>query len=130
MEQGHLSTNPIARLRRRKPAPNKGEYTSDQEIRYLTPEQLQQFYQAIAPDVHLNALVYLLHRSGARIAEILALDLEAIDLNQHKFQVIGKGNKQRWCFYSEDVGWALDQYLQYCRHDPCHALPCLLLSIL
>jgi integrase/recombinase XerD len=122
VEQGHLSTNPIARLRRRKPDPNKGEYTSDQVIRYLTPEQLQQLYQVIAPEVRLSALVYLLHRSGARIAEILALDLEAIDLNQRKFQVIGKGNKQRWCFYSEDAGRALDTYLQYYRHDSCPAL--------
>jgi integrase/recombinase XerD len=65
VEQGHISTNPIARLRRRKPDSNKGEHASDRVIRYLTPEQLEQLYQVIAPDVRLNALVSLLHRSGA-----------------------------------------------------------------
>jgi integrase/recombinase XerD len=122
VEQGHISTNPIARLRRRKPDSNKGEHASDRVIRYLTPEQLEQLYQVIAPDVRLNALVSLLHRSGARIAEILALDLAEVDLTNRRFQVIGKGNKQRWCFYNEDAGNALDKYLRQNHHDGCPAL--------
>jgi integrase/recombinase XerD len=122
VEQGHLVTNPIAGLRRRKPDSTKGEHASDRVIRYLTPEQLEQLYQVIAPDVRLSALVLLLHRSGARIAEILALDLVDIDLAHRRFQVIGKGNKQRWCFYSEDAEHALDKYLRHYHHDSCPAL--------
>ncbi len=76
----------------------------------------------VAPDVRLNALVLLLHRSGARIAEILALDLVDIDSAHRRFQVIGKGNKQRWCFYSEDAQQALDKYLRHYRHQDCPAL--------
>jgi integrase/recombinase XerD len=91
-------------------------------IRYLTPEQLQQLYQSIAPDIRLNAVVHLLHRTGARIAELLTLNLKAVDLSECKFQVIGKGNKQRWCFYSEDASRALDHYLRYYRHADCEAL--------
>ncbi len=122
VEQGYLSANPIAHLRRRKPDPMKGEYASDRVVRYLSSEQLQMLYQIIAPDVRLTALVHLLHRSGARIAELLALNLEDVDLIHHKFQVIGKGNKQRWCFYSDDAGASLDKYLRYYRHDGCPAL--------
>jgi integrase/recombinase XerD len=122
VEQGHLSVNPIGRLSRRKPDATKQEYASDQIIRYLTPEQLQRLYQSIAPDIRLNAVVHLLHRTGARIAELLALNLKSVDLTERKFQVIGKGNKQRWCFYSEDASQALDRYLRHYRHADCEAL--------
>jgi integrase/recombinase XerD len=117
VDQGHLSTNPIARLRHRRPDPTKGEVSSDQVIRYLTPEQVRQLYQVVVPDVRLSALVHLLHRTGARIAELLALNLDDVDLNHRRFQVIGKGNKQRWCFYNEDAELALEQYLRYYRHQ-------------
>jgi integrase/recombinase XerD len=43
----------------------------------------------------MSALVHLLHSSGARIADVLALDLVQINIDARKFQVIGKGNKTR-----------------------------------
>ncbi len=39
----------------------------------------------------------------ARIAEILSLDLIDLDVDRRRFQVIGKGNKQRWCFYNDST---------------------------
>lgn len=122
VEQGYLKVNPITRLRRRKPDAQRGEHASDQTIRYLNSDQLKQLYQVVAPDVRLSAIVHLLHRSGARIAELLGLDLQDINLTQQKFQVIGKGNKQRWCFYSDDAAKALDKYLRYYRHPGTPAL--------
>jgi integrase/recombinase XerD len=120
--QGYLKANPIAQLKQRKPDSQKGEHNRDQLIRYLTQEQLRQLYTVVQSDVRLNALVHLLHRSGARIAEILALDLSEIDLENCKFQVVGKGNKQRWCFYSQDAAQVLAHYLRYYRHPNCPAL--------
>lgn len=122
VEQGYVVSNPIARLRRRKPDAGRGEHLCDQVIRYLTPDQLVVLYQAVAPDTRVNALVHLLHRSGARISEILALDVAQVDLSKRKFQVLGKGNKKRWCFYSEDAAQALSVYLEYNRHPACAAL--------
>jgi integrase/recombinase XerD len=122
VERNYLKANPLAHLKQRKPDSSKGEHSSDQTIRYLRPEQLQQLYAAVRADARMNALVHLLHRSGARIAEILALDLAEVDLEQRKFQVIGKGNKQRWCFYSPDVANALANYLHYYRHPNHPAL--------
>lgn len=122
VEQGYINANPIARLKRRKPNREKGEHDTDEVIRYLTPEQLRVLYQVAASDMRMNALVHLLHRTGARIEEILALDLEAIDQVNRKFQVIGKGNKRRWCFYSEDAAQVLAKYLKYERHTGCPAL--------
>ena len=103
VEQQHIKANPIAKLKWRKPDADKGEHASDEAIRYLTSDQLQKMYRAVEVDCRTHAIVRLLHRSGARISEVLALDLDAVDLEQRKFQVIGKGNKQRWCFFSEDA---------------------------
>jgi integrase/recombinase XerD len=117
VERGYIKVNPIAHLRRRKPDANKGEHDSDRIIRYLTTTQIEQLDTAVAPDCRLHTLVRLLYRSGARIAELLALNLEDLDLQQRSFQVVGKGNKTRWCFYSEDIDLLLDKYLKYYRHQ-------------
>ena len=122
VEQQYIKANPIAKLKRRKPDAQKGEHASDETIRYLTPDQVQRLYQAIELDCRTHTIVRLLHRSGARISEVLALDLDQIDLDQQKFQVIGKGNKQRWCFYSHDAAQLLTQYLKHYRHPRCPAL--------
>ncbi|NJN38875.1 MAG: tyrosine-type recombinase/integrase [Acaryochloridaceae cyanobacterium CSU_3_4] len=121
VESGVLKSNPIARLKQRKPDPEQGEHTSDQ-IRYLTPEQLQLLYQVTAKDARMNALIHLLHRSGARISEVLALDHAELDLEDRKFQVVGKGNKYRWCFYSPDVAQAIAKYCRSSRHTGHPAL--------
>ena len=122
LERGHIKVNPIAKLKQRKPDSSKDEHASDATIRYLSKEQLQTLYKAIQANTRMNALVHLLHQTGARISEILALDLAAIDQGNCKFQVIGKGNKQRWCFYSLDAAKALERYLRYDRHPDCAAL--------
>ncbi|MCY7277758.1 MAG: tyrosine-type recombinase/integrase, partial [Phormidesmis sp. CAN_BIN44] len=122
VERHHLATNPIATLHQRKPDRAKGEHESDEIIRYLTPEQVQDVYTAVKTDVRLSAIIALLHRTGARIDELLSLDLEQVNLNAQKFQVIGKGNKQRWCFYSDDAAISLGKYLKYYQHPNHTAL--------
>lgn len=122
VEQGYIKANPIARLKRRKPDPDKGEHSSDTAIRYLTPDQLKHLYRAVKTDCRTHTVVRLLHRTGARISELLALDLADIDFDHQKFQVVGKGNKQRWCFYSDDVAQQLTTYVQYYRHQGGPAL--------
>jgi len=122
VEAGYLRVNPIANLKQRKPDREKGEYSSDEVVRYLSSEQLAILYQVVAPQPRLHTLVKLLHRTGARIAEVLALDLDSVDLNNRKFQVVGKGNKRRWCFYSQDAAEVLNTYLRYYQHSGHPAL--------
>jgi integrase/recombinase XerD len=122
VECRYIKSNPISHLKRRKPNPNIGEHNSDNIVRYLTQHQLSILDQAIKKDPRLSALVHLLHSSGARIAEILALDLSDIDFTARKFQVIGKGNKQRWCFYNEETDLCLNNYIKYYRHPQISAL--------
>lgn len=115
VECRYIKANPISNLKRRKPNPNLGEHNSDSVVRYLTTKQLNILHQAVKKDTRFTALVHLLHSSGARIAEILALNLEDIDFTARKFQVIGKGNKQRWCFYNQDTDLCLNNYIKYYR---------------
>lgn len=122
VQEGYIKANPIAGLKRRKPDRAKGEHDSDEIIRYLTPDQLATLYQLVKHHLRMNALVHLLHRTGARISEILALDLNEVNLSDRRFQVVGKGNRKRWCFYSEDASLALDHYLKYDRHPRSAAL--------
>ncbi|MCU0536304.1 MAG: tyrosine-type recombinase/integrase [Hydrococcus sp. Prado102] len=128
VEEEYLNANPISKLKRRKPDKEKGEHSSDELIRYLNPEQLAILYRLLKdnsyqPEVYrLRTLVTLLHRTGSRISEVLALDSDRLDSNNRKFQVIGKGNKQRWCFYSEDAAKILEEYFKYYRHSGHPAL--------
>ncbi len=122
VERGYLKSNPIARLKRRQPDRVKHEHHTDELVRYLTPRQLELLYSASQSDVRTHTLIHLLHRTGARIAEILALDLEDINLVEHKFQVVGKGNKSRWCFYDGNIEQVLSKYLRFYRHSDSPAL--------
>ena len=122
VEQGHLKANPIARLKQPKPDLRQGEHTSDDTIRYLSESQIKCLYQAVDLDTRMKAIVSLLHRSGARISEVLQLNLEDVDFEEQRFQVLGKGNKQRWCFFSQDTAAALVEYICDGRYPRSAAL--------
>ena len=122
VEQSYLKASPIARLKQPKPDPQQGEHTSDDTIRYLTESQLKCLYQAVDLDIRMTAIISLLHRSGARISEVLQLDLNDVDLKEQRFQVLGKGNKQRWCFFSQDTATTLAEYIRNGRYSGSTAL--------
>ncbi|WGV29216.1 tyrosine-type recombinase/integrase [Halotia branconii] len=122
VEESYIKSNPASRLGLRKPERERGEHKTDEIIRYLTPSQLETMYASVKANSRLEAIARLLHRSGARVGELLALELSQINQQQRKFQVVGKGNKQRWCFYSEDAEIALNKYIKYYRHSDSIAL--------
>jgi len=122
VDRGYLTTNPATRIKQRKPDSSKGEHRADSLIRYLSSEQLECLWRAVAPDVRLHAIVRLLYQTGARVSELLGLNLEGMDLEKRKFQVVGKGNKCRWCFYGEEAAIILEKYVRYYRHQEVKAL--------
>lgn len=122
VEEGYIKFNPISGLKQRQPNPDKGEHKTDSVVRYLTPGQLNILYNSVKSDLRMNAIVHLLHRSGCRISELLALNIDDIDLNEYKFQVVGKGNKQRYCYFSNEAASVLSQYIKYERHTNINAL--------
>jgi integrase/recombinase XerD len=122
MERQYTEKNPVALIKRRKPDPTKSEHRSDESVKYLTQGQLRTLMRAASTNPRLNALLWLLYESGARIAEILALKLKDVDLVERQFQVIGKGNKKRLCFFGQLAAGALKDYIEQHRHSPSPAL--------
>jgi integrase/recombinase XerD len=122
VQQEYIKINPIQGLKQRPPQREKGEHKSDTPIRYLTSDQLNILYTVTKDDLRLSAIIHLLHRTGCRIGELLALNISDLDIKNQKFQVLGKGNKQRWCFYSNDAAESLNKYFQHTRYQNIKAL--------
>ena len=122
VEQGYIRFNPIRGLKQRQPNPEKGEHKTDGAIRYLTSSQLNILYKAVASDLRMNSKICLLHHSGCRIAELLALNIDDLDFTKYGFQVVGKGNKQRYCYFGYTAAEALNKYIKYERHNTVNAL--------
>ncbi len=58
------------------------------------------------------AMMELMYSSGLRLAEMVNLDVNAIDLNQAQVQVIGKGNKMRYLPIGANACKALNRWLE------------------
>ena len=122
VEKGFLANNPVSHIKRRKADPEKGEYHSDELVRYLTKSQLECLFKVSARDKRLSTLLWLLYESGARISEVLSLKLIDIDFENRQFQVTGKGNKKRYCFFGERTQEVLKQYTNGFREHPHESL--------
>jgi integrase/recombinase XerD len=116
VEQDYLPSNPLPQL---------NQTSTEQKTtaaRSFRPEQLATLYRLVEPDLRMHALVRLLHCSGATVTEILAVDLKDVDRVNCKFEVVGRGNKRRWCFYSPDASEVLERYIALERSSNCPAL--------
>ncbi|MGA7953940.1 MAG: phage integrase SAM-like domain-containing protein [Gloeobacterales cyanobacterium] len=115
VEQDYLSSNPLPRIQ---------QPSTEQKalVRSFSPVQMVTLYRLVASDLRMHALVCLLHRSGASVTEILAVDLMDVDRVNHRFEVAGRGNKRRLCFYSPDASVVLERYITLERYSDCSAL--------
>jgi integrase/recombinase XerD len=95
------------------------------EVTYLQSEEIQRFRDAIdTRKIHglrFRTLVETLLGSGMRISEALSLDRNSIDFTTKEAKVIGKGNKERTVFFSDDAIYWIRTYLEK-RTDEHEAL--------
>lgn len=68
-----------------------------------------------------QAIVELLYSSGIRISELTSLNISDMDFNACRFTVLGKGGKERICFFSARCNALLSKYLKT-RKDSSVAL--------
>ncbi|TKB57452.1 tyrosine-type recombinase/integrase [Ferrimonas aestuarii] len=68
------------------------------------------------------ALLTLLFNTGLRRAEIVALQMQDLDLNNRQITVIGKGNRQRMVYLNGDCMDAITRYLDHLRGHHSGAL--------
>jgi integrase/recombinase XerD len=76
------------------------------EVVFLTNEEIKRFRESIDTKpiygLRFRVLVETLLGTGMRISEALSLNRTSIDFIQREARVVGKGNKERIIFFSEE----------------------------
>ena len=108
-QQGHVSENVAEQVQSpkiRRPLPNV--LPIDQVFALLDT--------AVTPATTLSlrdqALLELLYASGIRVSELVALDLQDVDLQSGTLRVQGKGRRERQVFFGKTAAQALQAYLE------------------
>ncbi len=114
----HLIKNDIKTL-----APEKIELSKipERTVEYLNREELEALFGAIdvskLQGLRDYAMLRTLYSTGLRISELVALNLEHINLDTREFRVVGKGRKQRIVFLSDDAADAIADYVKARKDD-------------
>jgi site-specific recombinase XerD len=96
------------------PVPKREEVTRD----FLTSDEVESMIDN-ACNVRAKFVISLLYSSGIRLSEFLSLNRN--DIQDYKFQVVGKGQKTRLCFTDARTISLMETYLSM-RDDDCDAL--------
>lgn len=100
---GEAKTNPAERVR----APKREKRIT----RHLRPGEVETLLEAPVGDEPLarrdRALLELLYASGLRVAELVSLDWEDLDLGARVLRVVGKGSKERMVPFGQPAAAAL-----------------------
>lgn len=100
------------------------------EVEYLTEQEVARFIGCVTKDIEKRptvknirfmALIMFLLQTGARIGEVLSIDIEDIDRQNKEVKIIGKGNKPRTLFLRDETQDWIDRYLST-RNDSEKAL--------
>lgn len=99
---------------------------SKKETNYLTETEIERFLDCIKSDIRrrptvknlrLLALTVLLLQTGARIGEVLGINMSDIDRHNKEIHIVGKGRKPRTLFLREETLRRIDEYLAARRDD-------------
>ena len=101
--QEELERSPMTKVERKK--------VGERLPRPMTQKQVKAFFARIDP-VRDWTLFSLLYGSGLRVGEALALDIEELDLDKGTFRVVGKGDRERIGYLSEETAKLVKRYLR------------------
>ncbi|MFQ5860877.1 MAG: tyrosine recombinase XerC [Dehalococcoidia bacterium] len=112
-QEGLVTTNPVPRSRSLRV---KVERRLPQ---FLGAQELKSLLQAPDPSKPLGlrdqAILELLYASGIRLAELVALNVEHLDLPRRELRVVGKGSKERAVLMGAPAREVLERYLALAR---------------
>ena len=114
--EGHIQTNPMVRIKKIKSAKKVKKPYTDLEIEKMRDKlnkksehtKIQQYEK-----IQKQALFELLLSSGIRVNECVNLNKSDINLNDNTFVVLGKGNKERVCYFSTRCEYYLSKLLNF-----------------
>ena len=96
------------------------------ETNYLTEKEIGIFLDCIKQDmakrqtvknIRLMAFITLLLQTGARIGEVLSINIDDIDRENKEIKIIGKGRKPRTLFVRDETLYWIDKYLSVRKDD-------------
>jgi len=91
---------------------------------FLTDDEIQAIYDFVKGDKRGLALTSLLFSSGCRLSELYQLNKASLDFTTRRFKVLGKGDKEGVCIFSEFASEKIKEYLAPRKDD----IPALFLS--
>jgi len=81
----------------------------------LTTEQMKCIFDSINRDTILGirdyAVCALMYQTGLRVGEVHKLDLTSIDFENRKLTVLGKGNKRRELYLTDEMVQVLSEWI-------------------
>jgi len=112
-KHGHLEGDPTAAMRNPKPARRLP--------RPLRLDQIERLLEAVPTDQSLGvrdrAILELLYGGGLRVGELVALDLEDLDLERNVVRVRGKGRRERLTPIGKQAAEWVRRWLTHRRPD-------------
>lgn len=114
--EGYVQYNPMAKIKKIKSAKKVKKPFTDLEI-----EKMRDKLNAMSEKTKLQkyvkyqkqALFELLLSSGIRLRECWTLNKSDIDIKNRSFIVLGKGNKERQCYFSVKCQFYLEKLLNF-----------------
>lgn len=104
-DNGFIYKNPMTRIHKIRQRKLYKKAFSGRELELLR--------NTIKPDdLRMKAIFELLLSSGIRISELASIKLGDVDFEELTFKILGKGNKERKCYFNEKAKLALQKYLK------------------
>ena len=103
-DNGFILKNPMTRIKKMKTRKLYKKAYSSQELELLR-------YAIDPDDLRLKAIFELLLSSGIRIGELESIKISNINWDELTFKVLGKGNKERKCYFNDKAKIAMQKYL-------------------
>ena len=113
--EGFIPTNPMSRIKHIKQEKKlKKPFTNFEieQMRGALQNQKERWVSISEYEIIRNKAIFeLLLSSGIRVRELVQLNKNDIDLNSRTFTVMGKGSKERECYFSVKAEYYLRQLL-------------------
>ena len=106
-----ISTNPFKLIKGPKCDKKLPNY-----MKYSEFEEMIEACENTPLGIRNKALLELLLATGARIGELIKINIQDIDFANKQIKVLGKGNKERICYFNEHCYTALENYLNNSRN--------------
>lgn len=126
--EGFIPTNPMSRIKHIKQEKKLKKPFTNFEIEKMRGalNNQKKNWKAISQyEIIRNKTIFeLLLSSGIRVRELCSLNKRDIDLNSRTFTVMGKGSKERECYFSVKAEYYLRQLLDMDTYKENEALFC------